>query len=65
MINYAESATDTKHFGWILRSIYTVIGKIITGLIALIGVGIIALPSGIIADAFMDMLQNERAKRDN
>lgn len=39
---------------------HTVIGKIIAGLIALIGVGIIALPSGIIAGAFMDKLQEER-----
>ena len=43
---------------------HTVIGKIIAGLIALIGIGIIALPSGIIAGAFMDKLQDERANRD-
>ena len=42
---------------------HTVIGKIIAGLIALIGVGIIALPSGIIAGAFMDKLQEERMNK--
>lgn len=41
---------------------HTVIGKVIAGLIAILGVGIIALPSGIIAGAFMDKLQTERAK---
>lgn len=42
----------------------TVIGKVLAGMIAIMGVGIIALPSGIIAGAFMERLQSERAKQD-
>jgi voltage-gated potassium channel len=40
-----------------------VIGKMLAGIIAIMGVGIIALPSGIIAGAFMERLQSERAKQ--
>lgn len=42
---------------------HTVIGKVLAGVIAILGVGIIALPSGIIAGAFMDRLQVERQRQ--
>lgn len=38
----------------------TALGKTFAGVIALIGVGIIALPSGIIAGAFMERLETDR-----
>lgn len=38
----------------------TSIGRLLAGLIALIGIGIIALPSGIIAGAFMERLNADR-----
>ena len=41
----------------------TSIGKALAGVIAILGVGIIALPSGIIAGAFMDRLQAERQRK--
>lgn len=41
----------------------TVLGRVLAGVLALIGVGIVALPTGIIAGAFMERLQNERARQ--
>ncbi len=44
----------------------TGMGKLLAGFIALIGIGIIALPSGIIAGAFMERLEaDRRAKLEN
>lgn len=42
----------------------TVMGRIAAGFTALTGIGIIALPTGILAGAFGDALRNIRAKRD-
>jgi voltage-gated potassium channel len=42
----------------------TGLGKVLAGLIALIGVGIIALPSGIIAGAFMERLDTDRREKE-
>ncbi|MAU62525.1 MAG: cation transporter [Parvibaculum sp.] len=41
----------------------TVLGRIVAGVLAIIGVGIIALPTGIIAGAFMERLQAERVRQ--
>ena len=43
----------------------TGLGKVLAGFIALIGVGIIALPSGIIAGAFMERLNSDRLKKES
>ncbi len=43
----------------------TGIGQALAGLIALIGIGIIALPSGIIAGAFMERLEADRRAKQN
>ncbi|MEZ4952761.1 MAG: ion transporter [Saprospiraceae bacterium] len=40
----------------------TAMGKVLSAIIALIGVGFIALPTGIISSAFINKLQNEKAK---
>ncbi|MFP4698578.1 MAG: ion transporter [Eubacteriales bacterium] len=44
----------------------TVIGKILSGIIALLGIGLVALPTGIISSGFMDqMSQKRRAKEES
>jgi voltage-gated potassium channel len=40
----------------------TMMGKAVAGIIAIIGIGIIALPSGIIAGAFIETMRNRRNK---
>lgn len=40
----------------------TAFGKILSGIIALIGIGFVALPTGIISSAFMEKLQKEKEK---
>jgi voltage-gated potassium channel len=42
---------------------HTPLGRVIAGLVAVIGVGLVALPSGIIAGAFIERLRAERMKR--
>jgi len=41
----------------------TVGGKIVSGLIAMLGIGLVALPTGIISSGFLDELQRKRAKK--
>jgi len=41
----------------------TVGGKIISGIIAVLGIGLVALPTGIISSGFLDELQRKRSKR--
>jgi len=43
----------------------TAMGKLLSGIIALIGVGFIALPTGIISSAFVDKLQSKNVKKHN
>ncbi|MEN8138283.1 MAG: ion transporter [Bacteroidota bacterium] len=38
----------------------TALGKLISGIIAILGIGLVALPTGIISSAFMDELSNDR-----
>ncbi len=38
----------------------TVIGKILSGIIALLGIGLVALPTGIISSGFMDEMNQKR-----
>ncbi len=41
---------------------HTLLGRIAAGAVALLGVGIVALPSGIVAGAFIERLRTERMK---
>lgn len=41
----------------------TGLGKILSSIIALIGIGFVALPTGIISSAFINKMQNEKEKR--
>jgi voltage-gated potassium channel len=41
----------------------TAIGKVLSGIIALLGIGIVALPTGIISSGFMDAMEKKRAKK--
>ncbi len=43
---------------------HTPIGKILAGMTALTGIGLIAMPTGILASAFSDALQKERESRE-
>jgi voltage-gated potassium channel len=38
----------------------TALGKILSGIIALIGIGFVALPTGIISSAFIEKIQDEK-----
>lgn len=40
----------------------TVLGKIISGIVALLGIGIVALPAGIISAGFLEVLQERKQK---
>jgi voltage-gated potassium channel len=40
----------------------TMLGKVLTGITAIIGVGLIATPAGILAGSFGDALQRQRDK---
>ncbi|WP_439563502.1 potassium channel family protein [Roseinatronobacter sp.] len=42
----------------------TVLGRVAAAFTALTGIGLIALPTGILAGAFSDALRNIRASRD-
>jgi len=42
----------------------TVGGKIISGIIALLGIGVVALPTGIISSGFLDELENKRSQEE-
>ena len=42
---------------------HTLLGRIAAGLVSLVGVGIVALPSGIIAGAFIERLQARRVRK--
>jgi len=43
----------------------TGIGKILSGIIALLGIGIVALPTGIISSAYIEEIQYNREKSKN
>ena len=43
----------------------TAMGKLLSAIIALIGIGFIALPTGIISSAFVDKLQSKKVKEHN
>jgi voltage-gated potassium channel len=40
----------------------TVGGKILAGVIALLGIGLVALPAGIVSSGFLEEMQNRKAK---
>jgi voltage-gated potassium channel len=40
----------------------TILGKILSGLIAILGIGLVALPSGIISSGFITEINNEKTK---
>jgi voltage-gated potassium channel len=42
----------------------TVIGKILSGIIALLGIGLVALPTGIISSGFMDQMSQKRKPKE-
>lgn len=42
----------------------TVLGKILSGIIAFIGIGLVALPTGIISSGFIEELQNKKQKKE-
>lgn len=48
------------------RDVYPITpgGKVVAGLVAISGIGVIALPTGILAAAFSDAVQRARAVRD-
>jgi voltage-gated potassium channel len=41
----------------------TAYGKLLSGLIAVLGIGIVALPAGILSSAFIEKLEKEKEKR--
>lgn len=43
----------------------TTLGRLLAGATALTGVGLIAMPTGILAAAFSDAVQEQKRKRDN
>lgn len=43
----------------------TALGKLLAGFTALTGIGLIAMPTGILASAFSDALQRQREERAN
>lgn len=40
----------------------TVAGKILSGVIALLGIGLVAVPTGIISAGFMEQIEEEKTK---
>jgi voltage-gated potassium channel len=44
---------------------HTVIGRMLAGITAITGIGLIAMPTGILAAAFSDALQRQREEREN
>jgi voltage-gated potassium channel len=68
----AKFASIGHSFWWAIATLTTVgygdvypitaIGKFLSGIIALVGIGIIALPTGIISSAFIEKLQMKKAK---
>ena len=40
----------------------TVLGKLLSGVIAFIGIGLVALPTGIISSGFIEEMQNKKKK---
>ena len=43
----------------------TMMGKILSGIIAFIGIGLVALPTGIISSGFVEELQKKKKKSKN
>lgn len=43
----------------------TGLGKLLSGVIALLGIGIVALPTGIISSAYIDEVQKQKQKQEN
>ena len=43
----------------------TSLGKFISGLVALIGIGVVALPTGIIGSGFMDRLKSDKKEEEH
>ncbi|MEM1137264.1 MAG: ion transporter, partial [Bacteroidota bacterium] len=41
----------------------TALGKLLSGLIAVLGIGIVALPAGILSSAFMDKINKQKEKK--
>ena len=41
----------------------TALGKLLSGVIAILGIGIVALPAGILSSAFMDKINKEKEKK--
>jgi len=62
-------------FWWAVATLTTVgygdiypvtnLGKLISGIIAILGIGFVALPTGIISSAFMDEINSRRKKENN
>lgn len=58
---WAVTTLTTVGYGDVIP--HTVPGRIVAGAMAIVGVGLVALPSGIIAGAFIERLRTERARR--
>lgn len=43
----------------------TVLGKILSGVIALLGIGLVAVPTGIISSGFMEQIEEEKNNQNN
>ena len=43
----------------------TVLGKILSAIIAILGIGLVAVPTGIISAGFMEEIQEEKNKMDD
>jgi voltage-gated potassium channel len=43
----------------------TALGKVLAGVVAILGIGLIAMPAGILASAFSDALASRRASQDD
>jgi len=41
----------------------TALGKILSGIIAILGIGLVALPTGILSSAFVDKMEGEKARK--
>lgn len=60
---WAVSTLTTVGYGDVFP--VTAMGKLMSGIIALIGIGFIALPTGIISSAFIERLQEHKKEKNN
>ena len=60
---WAVSTLTTVGYGDVYP--ITGLGKLISGIIALLGIGVVALPTGIIGSGFMDKLKGDKPNLDN